>query len=138
MDKMDAPFDEQMQDEQLYREQRPQLDNSDIAMLSSLLKQQEKLQAEIDKIEDAKAEILFGLIDDPYFAHNSDYNCEEYKIRFVCTQPTIKDRKWIKKQYEALDKKRTEIQEYEENYNKHGVTDFKSTPRIQVKILKNN
>lgn len=113
------------------------LDDITIKQLKVIVEQIQECKNRIERLEDEKNEILqLCVVDDPYFATNEKIELEEYGISIGITQPTVRDAKWIKKQYESLDKKRLEIAEYEEDFKINGLVEYKSEARPFVKLLK--
>jgi hypothetical protein len=116
--------------------EQPQLNETDLTRLAEIVKQEKELKAQTEKLKDEKDEITHGLMDDPFFANNKSFDYEKYGIRIICTQPTVKDAKWIKKGYETINKNLAELKEYEEDFKQNGIRDFKSKPTIQIKSMK--
>lgn len=113
------------------------LDNATIKQLKVIAEQEQECKIRLEKLADEKNEILqCCVVDDPYFATHKDIKLEEYGISIGITQPTVRDAKWIKEQYESLDKRRQKIVEYEEDFKLHGVVEHKSEARPFVKLLK--
>jgi len=118
-------------------EQPKFLDDATIKQLKVIAEQEQECKTRLEKLADEKNEILqCCVVDDPYFATHKKIEFEEYGISIGITQPKIRDRKWITKQYESLDKKRAEIVEYEEDFKINGVVEHKSEARPFVKLLK--
>jgi hypothetical protein len=118
--------------------EKPQfLDDIKIKQLKVIAEQEQECKTRLKKLADEKNEILqCCVIDDPYFAIHKDVKFEQYGISIGITQPTKRDRKWITKQYESLDKKRQKIAEYEEDFKLYGVRENKSEARPYVTLLK--
>jgi len=113
------------------------LEDTTIKQLKVIVEQIQQSKNRIETLESEKNEILqCCVVDDPYFAIHNKIELQEYGISIGITQPTVRDREWIKKQYESLDKKRQEIVEYEEDFKINGVVEHKSEARPFVKLLK--